>query len=185
MWGEPSPSLVEDLAQVTYLKLWEDGCRQLRDFALQHPEAILGYIKKTAANATHDHFKHRRSQSAGGDQPHVSTSDFEAEAGSQDHGSQQRIAFGILVQQIDEHLDRGLTGPDKERDRTIFWLYFRQGMSTAEIASLPAMGLSEKGVGSVLERLKRCIREQILRTPAAAAGRAGQGGKSKSAQEVV
>lgn len=184
MWGEPSPSLVEDLAQVTYLKLWEDGCRQLRDFALQHPEAILGYIKKTAANATHDHFKHRRSQSAGGDQPHVSTSDVEAEAGSQGHGSQQRIAFGILVQQIDEHLDRGLTGPDKERDRTIFWLYFRQGMSTAEIASLPAMGLSEKGVGSVLERLKRCIREQILRTPAAA-GRAGQGGKSKSAQEVV
>lgn len=44
----------------------------------------------------------------------------------------------------------------------IFWLYFRQGMSTKEIASLPAIGLSAKGVGSVIERLKRSIREHIL-----------------------
>jgi len=32
---------------------------------------------------------------------------------------------------------RCLTGPDEERDRMIFWLYFRQGMSTKEIVSLP------------------------------------------------
>jgi RNA polymerase sigma-70 factor (ECF subfamily) len=182
MWGEPSPSLVEDLAQVTYLKLWEDGCRLLRDFALQHPEAILGYIKKTAANVTHDHFKHRRSQYAGGDKLHVSTSDVDAEAGEQVHGSQQRIAFEILLHEIDEHLSRGLTGPDQERDRMIFWLYFRQGMSTKEIASLPAVGLTVKGVGSVIERVKHCIREQILRTPA---DTGLDSAKSKSPQEFV
>lgn len=44
----------------------------------------------------------------------------------------------------------------------IFWLYFRQGMSTKEIASLPTVGLGAKGVGSVIERLKHAIREQIL-----------------------
>jgi DNA-binding transcriptional regulator LsrR (DeoR family) len=44
----------------------------------------------------------------------------------------------------------------------IFWLYFRQGMSTKEIASIPTIGLSTKGVGSVIERLKHCIREQII-----------------------
>ena len=49
----------------------------------------------------------------------------------------------------------------------IFWLYFRQGMSTKEIASLPTIGLSAKGVGSVIERLKHGIREQILGTPSA------------------
>src|SRR5438445_4207500 len=46
--GELSRSLVKDLVQITYLKLWEDGCRLLRDFAIQHPDAILGYIKKGA-----------------------------------------------------------------------------------------------------------------------------------------
>jgi RNA polymerase sigma-70 factor (ECF subfamily) len=162
LWGDASHSLVEDLVQVTYVKLWEDGCRLLRDFAVQHPEAILGYLKKTAANTTHDHFKHLHSQSFGGQQPHVSTSDVDPEAGKEVSGSQESIAFGVLVNEIDGYLKRGLTGPDQERDRMIFWLYFRQGMSTKEIASLPTVGLGAKGVGSVIERLKHCIREQII-----------------------
>ena len=162
LWGEPSRSLVEDLIQVTYLKLWEDSCRLLRDFAIQHPDAILGYLTKTAANATHDYFKHGRSQSSGGDKPHVSTSDVDPEAGKEVHGSQERIAFQVFLNEIDDHLKRRLTGPEQERDRMIFWLYFRQGMSTKEIASLPTIGLGTKGVGSVIERLKHCIREQIL-----------------------
>lgn len=162
LWGEPSRSLVEDLVQITYLKLWEDGCRLLRDFAIQHPEAILGYLKKTAANATHDYFKHGHSQSSGGNKPHVSTSDIDPEAGNDVHGSQEKIAFGVFLQEVDEHLKLGLTGADQERDRMIFWLYFRQGMSTKEIASLPNIGLGAKGVGSVIERLKHSVREQIL-----------------------
>ena len=162
LWGEPSRSLVEDLIQVTYLKLWEDGCRLLRDFAVQHPEAILGYLKKTAANATHDYFKHVHSQSFGGDRPQVSTSDVDPEGGNEALGSQGKLAFEVLLNEIDEHLKRGLTGPDQKRDRMIFWLYFRQGMSTREIASMPTIGLGAKGVGSVIERLKHCIREQIL-----------------------
>jgi hypothetical protein len=44
----------------------------------------------------------------------------------------------------------------------IFWLYFRQGMSTREIASLPGIGLGAKGVGSVIERMKSAVRQQIL-----------------------
>src|SRR5437762_3588306 len=88
LWGAPSRSLVEDLVQITYLKLWEDSCRLLRDFAIQHPEAILGYLKKIAANATHDYFKHDNSQTSGGAQPHVSTSDVDPEAGKEGHGSQ-------------------------------------------------------------------------------------------------
>ena len=162
LWGTPSRSLVEDLIQVTYLKLWESGRRLLRDFAIERPEAILGYLKKTAANATHDHFRHGYSQSSGGDRPHLSTSDVDPEAGRETHGSQENIDFRIFLSEVDEHLKNCLTGPDQERDRTIFWLYFRQGMSTKEIASLPTIGLSAKGVGSVIERLKHGIREQIL-----------------------
>jgi RNA polymerase sigma factor (sigma-70 family) len=162
LWGEGSRSLVEDLIQVTYLKLWEGGSRLLRDFALQRPDAILGYLKKTAANATHDYFRHGHSQSGGGQSPHVSTSDVDPEAGMEAHGSQEQIAFEIFLKEIDELLKRASAGPDQERDQMIFWLYFRQGMSTKEIASLPAIGLSAKGVGSVIERLKRSIREHIL-----------------------
>jgi RNA polymerase sigma-70 factor (ECF subfamily) len=162
LWGRPSQSLVEDLIQVTYLKLWDGGRKLLRDFAVQRPEAILGYLKRTAANATHDYFKHGHSQSSGGGQPHVSVSDFDPQAGNQVHGSQEKIAFAVFLSEIDDHLKRSLTGPDQERDRMIFWLYFRQGMSTKEIASLPAIALSAKGIGSVIERLKHDIRDHIL-----------------------
>ena len=161
-WGQPSRPLVEDLVQVTYLKLWEGGCRHLRDFAVQHPDAILGYLKKIAANATHDYFKHGHSQTSGGEAPHISTADVDPEAGDQAHGSEQRIAFGIFLSEIDEYLKHCSPTPDRERDRIIFWLYFRQGMSTKEIASLPTIGLGAKGVGSVIERLKHGIRELIL-----------------------
>jgi RNA polymerase sigma-70 factor (ECF subfamily) len=164
-WGQPSRSLIEDLVQVTYLKLWEGGCCLLRDFAMQRPDAILGYLKKTAANATHDYFKHGHSQSSGGDEPHVSTSDVDPQAGDQSHGSEQRMTFGIFLDEIDAYLKRCSAAPDQERDRMIFWLYFRQGMSAKEIASLPTIGLGAKGVGSVIERLKHGIRKQILGIP--------------------
>jgi RNA polymerase sigma-70 factor (ECF subfamily) len=159
--GDPSRSLVEDLVQETYVKLLEARCR-LRDFAIQHPNAILGYVKITAANTTLDYFKHLNSERRGGDKPHFSTSDVDPEAGNEVQGSQERIVFEIFLKEIGEHLKRCLTGPDQERDRMIFWLYFLQGMSTKEIASLPTIGLTAKGVGAVIERLKHCIREQIL-----------------------
>lgn len=164
--GEASRSVVEDLVQDTYTKLWEDGCRHLRDFAIQHPEAVLGYIKKTAANTTYDYFKHIRCKSSGGDRPHVSISDVDPVAGQEVHGSQGRIDFEVFLNEIDEYLKQCLTEPDRERDRLIFWLYFRQGMSSKEIASVPAIGLGAKGVGSAIERLKHCLREQIIRLPA-------------------
>jgi RNA polymerase sigma-70 factor (ECF subfamily) len=162
VWGDASRSTVEDLLQITYLKLWEGGRNLLHEFAIERPEAILGYLKKTAANAAHDYFKHARSQTAGGHAQHVSTFDVEPEAGHESAGSEQKIAFDIFLAEIDGHLSGCLDGPDAERDRTIFWLYFRQGLSSKEIASLPGIGLSAKGVGSVLERLKHSIREQIL-----------------------
>jgi len=162
LWSRPSQSLVEDLIQATYLKLWEGGRQLLREFAIQRPEAIVGYLKRTAANATHDHFKHGQSHTSGGGKPHVSTSEVDARAGKEIQGSQERIALGVFLNEIDELLKRCLTGPDQERDRTIFWLYFRQGMTTKEIASLPTIGLSAKGVGSLIERLKHSVRDQIL-----------------------
>jgi len=164
MWGSTSRALVEDLTQATFLKLWEGGRILLRDFAVVRPDAVLGYLKKIAANVAHDHFKHGRSQSAGGDRLHVQVADVDPEAGEDAHGSQEKLAFGVFLKEIDRHLQSAVTGPDGDRDRTIFWLYFRQGMSTKEIASLPGIGLSTKGVGSVIERLKHSIREQIVRS---------------------
>jgi len=153
-WGERSRSVVEDLVHDTYIKLWKDSCRLLRDFAIQHPdEAILRYIKKTAANTTHDYFRKHGAARYRMIDNYDATIDID-------------LNFTVLLKEINEHLKHCLAEPDRERDRMIFWLYFRQGMSCKEIASLRIIGLSAKGVGSVIERLKHCLRERILRLPA-------------------
>src|SRR4029077_11356378 len=56
-WGEPNPSLLDDLIQETYLKLCADDCRLLRNFRSQYPSAIFGFLKVVTANVVHDHFK--------------------------------------------------------------------------------------------------------------------------------
>jgi hypothetical protein len=57
-------------------------------------------------------------------------------------------------------------------------------MSTKEIGSLPTIGLGPKGVGSVIERLKRCIRERITGGSSQPDDDAVEA-KSKNAQEYV
>jgi DNA-directed RNA polymerase specialized sigma24 family protein len=48
-----------------------------------------------------------------------------------------------------------------ERDCQIFGLHYLAGMTTKEIAAIPGMGLTVKGVESVLVRLKRFIQENL------------------------
>src|SRR3954471_10617218 len=56
-WGAIPEQVVDDLVQETYLKLCSDRCCLLREFAVQHPEAVPGYIKTIAVNVARDHFK--------------------------------------------------------------------------------------------------------------------------------
>src|SRR5256885_409102 len=64
-WGDIPHQIVDDLVQDTYLKLCGGKCRQLLEFAAQHPDAILGYVKAIAVNVAHDHFKSLHSQKRG------------------------------------------------------------------------------------------------------------------------
>jgi RNA polymerase sigma-70 factor (ECF subfamily) len=50
------------------------------------------------------------------------------------------------------------------RDRHIFWLYYRHGLSTKAIASIQAIALTQKGVESVIQRLTVGIRRHIIQS---------------------
>jgi len=159
LWDNPSRSLLDDLVQDTYVKLWK-GRRRLCDFAIQHPEAVLRYVRTVAYHVARDHIKYVGCRKRGDEKKrHVPPIDV-------DPGISEDQEEVLLLKEIDEHLKHCLTGPDEQRDRMIFWLYYRQGMSTKEIASLSRIGLTAKGVGSVIERSKRCLRQQILESRA-------------------
>ena len=46
LWGTASKSLVEDLVQTTYLKLWEDGCRLLAGLCRRMPRSDVGIFEE-------------------------------------------------------------------------------------------------------------------------------------------
>lgn len=71
---------------------------------------------------------------------------------------------GILLRELDALLCRLLAaGPQLERDRRIFWLYYRVGLAASAIAALPSTGLTTKGVESTILRLTRLLRQEMER----------------------
>jgi RNA polymerase sigma-70 factor, ECF subfamily len=160
-WGSIPRQVVDDLVQETYLKLCADKCRLLRDFAVQHPEAVLGYIKTIAVNVAHDHFKSLHSQKRGSGETAQLQGDLDPQAQPEDLGGQAAMERQVLLKQIDRCLEACSEGPDQERDRLIFWLYYQQGMSAKAIAALPTVNLGAKGVESAILRLTRLVREQL------------------------
>ncbi len=161
-WGEAPRQLVDDLVQETYLKLCADQCRQLLNFALQHPEAVTGYIKTIAANVARDHFKSVHCQKRGSGRATESLTDVDAPAEGGSAGGAVAMEREVLFQQIDRCLNACTVGPGQERDRLIFWFYYRQGMSAKAIAALPNIGLTAKGVESALLRLTSLVRERMV-----------------------
>jgi RNA polymerase sigma-70 factor (ECF subfamily) len=160
-WGALPQQVVDDLVQDTYLKLCADRCRLLREFAVRHPEAVLGYVKTIAVNVARDHFKAIHSQKRGSGATGQLLEDVEPPAPSADLGGQAAIERQVLLKEIDDCLESCSEVSDKERDRLIFWLYYQQGMSAKAIAALPTVGLGAKGVESAILRLTRLVRQEL------------------------
>ena len=162
-WGENAPAVVDDLVQETYLKLAADRARILREFQASHPDAIFGFLKVLATNVANDHFKRLHTGKRGGDvvQPLENAERIAAGGGPGDPAGIERA---LLLQEVDSCL-RAQTPPEtRERDCTIFSLYYRQGLTAKEIAALPSISLSVKGVESTLHRLTQLVRSHLVET---------------------
>jgi RNA polymerase sigma-70 factor (ECF subfamily) len=163
-WGEPSPQVVDDLVQETYLKLCADNFQILRSFKSHHPDAFYGYLKVVTANLVHDHFKAAHSSKRGSDTKQVeidapNTLTVSAVGAASSCNSDREI----LMREIDAALSQIAAGPQLQRSRRIFWLYYRVGLTANAIAALPYIGLSTKGVESTILRLTRLLREELDR----------------------
>lgn len=161
-WCETSPQVIDDLIQDTYLKLCANRDTFCQKFKSSNQNAVFGYIKVFTANLVHDHFKASRSQKR---DSAVTTSIDSVPVHSLGRPTVSGISAldrTILMQQIDVCLKSIASGSQGQRDRRIFWLYYRFGLPASEIATLLRTGLSTKGVESILLRLNRQIREKLI-----------------------
>lgn len=159
--GDGSTGTVEDLVQETYLKLCSNNLVILRNFQHRHEGAFLSFVQVIAANVTRDHFRSARVRNAAprsieGLMPEELLQDPQESA--RRSNSMERE---VLLHEVGKHLDLCTSGPDQDRNRKVFWLYYRTGLSASEIAALPGIGLNTKGVESLVFRLRRELRRRL------------------------
>jgi RNA polymerase sigma-70 factor (ECF subfamily) len=161
-WVEPPHQLIDDLTQDAFLKLCDDDSRLLRTFVFRHEDAFFGFLKKVAANVTHDHFKSQWALKRGADKTDPIPDQGGLEPADAGRNSSDGLERAILLRQVGEVMDRAFTGEDKKRNGQIFWLHHRHGMSASEIAALP-YGLNTKGIETLLRRMLIVIQSHTLK----------------------
>jgi RNA polymerase sigma-70 factor (ECF subfamily) len=162
-WTQPVPNLIDDLIQDTYLKLCANNFRALRDFDCQHENALFGFLKVVASNVVQDHFRSSYSQKRGSGQEEEELENVPYAAAS--NSFSESAERNLLIHEIKRCLDEQASEPTFARDCTIFWLYYRQGLTAKAISELPSIGLTVKGVESTLLRLTRLVREKMNLRP--------------------
>jgi RNA polymerase sigma-70 factor (ECF subfamily) len=145
-------SEIDDLVQEISMKLMASG-RVILASLPREPPATVAYFSVLAANSARDFFRARNAAKRGRratvslDAPLVV---FAARCGlpnSLDHD--------LLVSQIEDCL------PDDRREQIVFRLYYRQGWTAKEIAAIPALDLTVKGVESMIFRTMKQIRQRL------------------------
>jgi RNA polymerase sigma-70 factor (ECF subfamily) len=165
-WGEATPQTIDDLVQETYLKLCANRGHALQQFRFEHDGAIFGFLKIITANVANDYFKVLNAHKRGGNM--VSAPLDGSEISDTDHpAGLSDPERALLIDRVDACLCDMAPAETKDRDRRIFWLYYRHGMTAKEIAWLPYIGLTLKGVQSTLHRLIHLVRTHLTAAPTA------------------
>ena len=147
--GNTEDDVIDDLIQETYLRLYRDNL--LKPLKADRHSGVDAFLHKIACEVVHDDFLAKRTQRRGGDSEHVPLQP----AMYPDHRAEELFSERLLLWDVDGVLTE--VAP-LERDRRVFWLYYRIGMRKKAIASIPEVGLSVEGLERLLCSLTKAIR---------------------------
>lgn len=152
-WQDTRAEVIEDLVQQTYLKLCANDYGVLKRYQPRHENSFRAYLKVVSANVAYDHFRKEHPIDDRTEELNESTK--LADGNSPENE--------IFFNQVDKILRLRGNGPQEQKERAIFWLYYRHGMTSKAIASIPAMGLTVKGVESCILRLTVYVKQVLLK----------------------
>ncbi|MBZ5533990.1 MAG: sigma-70 family RNA polymerase sigma factor [Acidobacteriia bacterium] len=163
-WARVTPEVVDDLVHDTYVKLFANNCRALRRFNFEHDHSFFGFLKCVASNVVQDHLRSTYSQKRGSgrDDEDLEVIQHSVAADNRPADAMERE---VLIREIEKCLVCQPSDDNVTRDCTLFWLYYRQGLTAKAISRLPGIGLTVKGVESSLLRTTRLVRERMGNPP--------------------
>jgi RNA polymerase sigma-70 factor (ECF subfamily) len=161
LWlGTATPSIVDDIVQEVFLKLCEQERRILRDFMPRGEDSFLGLLRVVSASVANDYFRRQRSEKRGGKVVTLGLDDSSSPISDPTREEAAEMQRAVLFSELDRLL-RSARSPTSDRDRTLFWFYYLQGLTAEEIAALPSSELSAKGVESALRRVTTWLRREM------------------------
>jgi RNA polymerase sigma-70 factor (ECF subfamily) len=164
--------LVEDLIQETFLKLCESDFIVLRRFRGSDSAGLCAYLKTIAAAIATDHFRSNSAQKKGSGKAAASFDDLASQPGSPDPQFAE-LERNLLLERVDRCLDA-----QEPRNRSIFWLYHRQGLTPKDISALPGIDLGSGGVETALYRLTKVVRDCLHRSGVLQTAAIREGGRA-------
>jgi RNA polymerase sigma-70 factor, ECF subfamily len=151
MWGVRERADIEDLFQEICLKISRQS-PFVSDDVLKDDSAAEAYLTVLSVNAARDVMRTR----------------FAGKRGAQLTQAIEDHAQSILAAVDDKTIRRDILLAEVEnllegspRDHSVFWLYYKQGFTAKEISKIPVIGLSQKGVESLILRMTSALRARI------------------------
>jgi len=132
MWMSGSSSAaVDDIVQEVFMKLCEQERRILKDFEPRGEDSFLGLLRMVAASVANDYFRRIYSEKRGGKVVTMALVEDAAPFPAASTKESARMHRSVLLAQLDEKL-RSAPEVISERDRSVFWLYYLQGLTAEE-----------------------------------------------------
>lgn len=169
--GFPDRDRVDDLVQDTFARLYDRNAEVLRAFQSDKAEALAGWLRTVAASVALDSIRSNLAKKHGSGQPLKNLEERELSLSSP-HDTFESVERSLFTQRVGRCLES-----EKERDRSIFWLYYRQGFTAKDIAGIRSMEMGIKGVETAILRVTRVVRECMGRVNVRSVAAAGEGNR--------
>jgi RNA polymerase sigma factor (sigma-70 family) len=161
--------LIEDLVQAVYVRLIEDHNRAIERFEGEYANSIFQYLSMISINVVRDYFREMRAQK----RPKVSYSLDELLETSGDGALFQEARSRLdgqplghsketyTIEEIEQALDKAVSGKNRKRDILIFKLRYNEGLTLDEITKAMGLDISAISVGSILNRIIKKLRPML------------------------
>jgi RNA polymerase sigma-70 factor (ECF subfamily) len=154
-WSATNRERIDDLVQEAFVRLCDNNFRALRNFRSEDSNAFCAYLRTVAASVTTDHLRSASAQKHGSGERPVSLEALTHEPASADDPS-AAIERGSLLRLVERCLQS-----QTPRDRSIFWLYHRQGMTPKAISALAHIAVAPRGIETIVYRVTAVVRDCV------------------------